>query len=1068
METENQRCPVCGYDNRLRTNGSGKLPFSIVKNRYVIGKALGRGGFGITYIGMDLLLERRIAIKEYFPGELISRAEGQSYLVAYDDQSQLAFEKGLERSITEARTIAKLNNVPDIVNVFDVFRANSTLYIVMEYIQGETLRARVASAGGRIAPAALMRMLGPIFSALTQVHGKRIIHRDISPDNIMFRADTGRAVLLDFGAANHYQTDVESDHSTNLRPGYAPPEQYRTNSVQDARTDEYALCGTLYYALTGQKPLASLERAYDNDDLQPPSALGVAIAPAFEAALMKGLSLNAKDRYADIATLEKALTEALPADANRSGEPQTTPEIKPQPITPKLDDPQRQTDEPDYEKTIAYPENELSQQILPNEPSNPDSEIGHTEIAEHTILSDTPFEDEEEDGSELNPEAFRQGKRLSTEQTQVGKEIKADPTPEPKDKKDIQDPQDGPEPAPKTKKRGASRLAGLIVGGLAVLAYLVANCGNPISYGVQILVYLFTYLIAFRLYIRRNRQARAEANAPLSTGYLLRLIAGMALTAIAMWLWFAWTVTHVATLWIAVPQVAVYLACIHIIFHSPIVKPQNHGRKQLALCLIAVIPWTVGGLLLAGHSLLWVRAAALSATYLVSYWLLGSRLTDRPIRGTGHQLYLTFAVCVHALILLLSAMVWEIACVACGVTALAMLAGILGFKPEKQMNKALRIVLQSLLALALAMALLFEIGEVQSSDQSFGEPFNLYTFEPYQDGIALTGYCLPAKVLNIPAEYNGLPVRFITNEFLNKNGDQIYIAGLERACSALSEWLIQPERIHFPTTLTGISNYTFNGYPDLEYDAEDVDSLRFGPGEYSIYEYLRAGIDESDNVRVIGSNLVGFTADGLDAYNPKTVKSGKQSLRYFIYDHINYICRHAYVPNGRESTEMVDIRFPNLEGIAPFGLSDYHAYQLTIPQDAYLASNSLSGVTVEDTLTLESNVTAATQALAGCNVTNLTIGENVTLGADSFTASGSGNNGYGTVKDTITIGKGLTLENGCLEITGFEGTLVLEKGATLPTLKRLFEKSYRYKLVCDKGAILDGNIPDGVKVKYRK
>ena len=310
LETETQTCPNCGYDNRVRQNGKGQLPMSIVKNRYLIGKCLGRGGFGITYIGLDLSLERRVAIKEYYPKELAYRDEG-SELHTYDEECRRIFCEGRERSMLEARTIARLSDVPDAVDVHDVFLANETLYIVMEYIQGETLRARVLREGGRMAPERLLTSLRPVFGALSEIHRQGVIHRDVSPDNIMFRASNGRAVLLDFGAAHDFRPGNSGEHSTSLRPGYAPVEQYSSKGLQDARTDEYALCATLYFALTGQKPVAAMERAFGGEELPPPTALGVAVAPAVEAVLLKGMALQATDRYPDIEALERAFEQTL-------------------------------------------------------------------------------------------------------------------------------------------------------------------------------------------------------------------------------------------------------------------------------------------------------------------------------------------------------------------------------------------------------------------------------------------------------------------------------------------------------------------------------------------------------------------------------------------------------------------------------------------------------------------------------------------------------------------------------------------------------------------------------------
>ncbi|NLI21806.1 MAG: serine/threonine protein kinase [Clostridiales bacterium] len=339
LETEDGRCPHCGHDNRVRVNGSGCLPYSIVNKRYLIGKALGRGGFGVTYIGRDLSLDRRVAIKEYLPGELVNRTPGQSALAPYDESSRMSFERGRERSLEEARTIARLNDVPDAVNVYDVFIANNTLYIVMEYIKGETLAELTRRRGGRLPAGEALALLRPVFRALTLIHAQGIIHRDVSPDNIMFRAKTGRAVLLDFGAAHDYAGGGETEHSTSLRPGYAPVEQYSRYGRQDERTDEYALCATLYFAITGQKPVASMERAFGDVALTAPSALGADITPGMEAVLLKALSVNASDRYADIPALEAAL-DALPdlpmfhataagAQTNADGQtPKTRPEPK--------------------------------------------------------------------------------------------------------------------------------------------------------------------------------------------------------------------------------------------------------------------------------------------------------------------------------------------------------------------------------------------------------------------------------------------------------------------------------------------------------------------------------------------------------------------------------------------------------------------------------------------------------------------------------------------------------------------------------------------------------------------
>ena len=266
--------------------------------RYTIEGVLGQGGFGITYLGIDELHEKKVAIKEFFPQGIVTRN------IEYQDTVTVTFvgekdnyEKGKERFLKEARTMAKFSKDEGIVKALDFFGINNTAYIVMEYLEGITLKQYLRE-NQRIAPEDLIELLVPLIESLDEIHSQGMIHRDISPDNIMVLPD-GRIKLMDFGAARDYTEFGEKSLSIVLKPGYAPPEQYQTHGVQGPWTDIYALCATMYKCITGENPPDAIERVMD-DSLKKISEFGIAIPPQEEAAIIKGMSVSAKDRYQDI------------------------------------------------------------------------------------------------------------------------------------------------------------------------------------------------------------------------------------------------------------------------------------------------------------------------------------------------------------------------------------------------------------------------------------------------------------------------------------------------------------------------------------------------------------------------------------------------------------------------------------------------------------------------------------------------------------------------------------------------------------------------------------------------
>ena len=284
---------------------------------YTIEGVLGQGGFGITYLGIDELHEKKVAIKEFFPQGIVTRnIEYQDTVTVTFVGEKENYEKGKERFLKEARTMAKFSKDEGIVKALDFFEINNTAYIVMEYLEGITLKQYLRE-NQRIAPEDLIELLVPLIESLDEIHSQGMIHRDISPDNIMVLPD-GRIKLMDFGAARDYTEFGEKSLSIVLKPGYAPPEQYQTHGIQGPWTDIYALCATMYKCITGETPPDAIDRVID-DHLKKISEFGITIPPQVESVIIKGMSVSAKDRYQDIKDFCEDLYggyEEIPASEN--------------------------------------------------------------------------------------------------------------------------------------------------------------------------------------------------------------------------------------------------------------------------------------------------------------------------------------------------------------------------------------------------------------------------------------------------------------------------------------------------------------------------------------------------------------------------------------------------------------------------------------------------------------------------------------------------------------------------------------------------------------------------------
>lgn len=266
--------------------------------RYTIEKVLGQGGFGITYLGIDELHEKKVAIKEFFPQGIVTRN------IEYEDAVTVTFvgekdnyNKGKKKFLKEARIMARFSKDEGIVKAQDFFEINNTAYIVMEYLEGITLKQYLRE-NERIEPEELLELFVPLIESLDEIHSQGLIHRDISPDNIMVLLG-GKIKLMDFGAARDYTDFGEKSLSLILKPGYAPPEQYQTHGVQGPWTDIYALCATMYKCLTGENPPDAIERVMD-DNLKEISEFGIPVSKQMEETIIKGMSISARNRYQNI------------------------------------------------------------------------------------------------------------------------------------------------------------------------------------------------------------------------------------------------------------------------------------------------------------------------------------------------------------------------------------------------------------------------------------------------------------------------------------------------------------------------------------------------------------------------------------------------------------------------------------------------------------------------------------------------------------------------------------------------------------------------------------------------
>ena len=310
-------CPHCGYRHQKQNSHSYALkPGTILRGKYLVGSMLGQGGFGITYIGWDLALNRKVAIKEYFPSTYVSRdVEFSTVLQWYPShQAQEARSMGKDLFLKEARKMNLVDSIPQVVHVQELFEDNQTAYIVMNYIPGENLEKRLLRTGP-LSWKQVQELLLPVAGVMQKVHEAGLVHRDLSPDNLMIQPD-GSIRILDLGAAKDLNLHSGVSSMQVAKGGFSPIEQYIQKGNSGPWTDVYSLAATMYYALTGVVPPSAVDRLSKDTlrwDLPQLHSLPLPVIRV----LQKAMAIQAKDRTQSMTVFAEELRNASGSGISR-------------------------------------------------------------------------------------------------------------------------------------------------------------------------------------------------------------------------------------------------------------------------------------------------------------------------------------------------------------------------------------------------------------------------------------------------------------------------------------------------------------------------------------------------------------------------------------------------------------------------------------------------------------------------------------------------------------------------------------------------------------------------------
>ncbi len=292
------RCPVCGYDCSREDGQAALVAGTVLDDRYVLGRTIGSGGFGITYLAYDTELDRTVAVKEYFPKGMAVRGGDDRLVEPLASLQREAFLRGMEKFYNEAQLLAELEDAAAVTGMYGVFAQNGTAYYVMEYVHGMTLQEYVRRHGSLQSGQAVYLAMEAA-AVFGHIHGKNVIHRDIAPGNVMVDLDGGIR-LVDFGNARFFQADEARSMTVVLKPGFAPLEQYQRRGSQGPWTDIYSLGMVLCYGLTGEVPEDPMVRLDDDRVLEGQLAK---LDRSLAAVLRKMCAVRPGSRYQDAQSL---------------------------------------------------------------------------------------------------------------------------------------------------------------------------------------------------------------------------------------------------------------------------------------------------------------------------------------------------------------------------------------------------------------------------------------------------------------------------------------------------------------------------------------------------------------------------------------------------------------------------------------------------------------------------------------------------------------------------------------------------------------------------------------------
>ena len=379
MEIKKEPCPFCGFNGDEAEEPDSyvlKRRSTLDGGRYIIGDVIGKGGFGITYMAYDSKLDRRIALKEYYPKGIVVRGKDHMTVSTSDNEEKKAFSDGADGFYKEAELLSRFNGNSNIVSVHDFFRENDTVYFTMGYLTGETLKTYI-NTKGRITEGQAVTVMDNIANALLITHTEDILHRDISPDNIMLCSD-GTIKLIDFGAARQVVAEESQSLSVILKHSFAPLEQYQKRGRQGPWTDIYALGATIYNAVTGELPEDAMTRLTDDSVMEGKRSL---FSEDLWTIVKKCMAPKIEDRYQSVFDLKQDLKKLKTRIGKESffdiGIDKTGDDEKEDAVDPDATVYLNEEDNSDPDATVLINEEDQNKTVLISEESG---DIGETEL----------------------------------------------------------------------------------------------------------------------------------------------------------------------------------------------------------------------------------------------------------------------------------------------------------------------------------------------------------------------------------------------------------------------------------------------------------------------------------------------------------------------------------------------------------------------------------------------------------------------------------------------------------------------------------------------------------------